>query len=81
MSYWGDRVYTVTKNNTKIAERISSPLLVSNLNIGHRLSKDLTLNVGIDNIFDRKDIGNADTVSSLYYTLGRTFKAGLTYNF
>ena len=81
LSYWGDRVYTVTKNNTKIAERISSPLLVSNLNIGHRLSKDLTLNVGIDNIFDRKDIGNADTGSSLYYTLGRTFKAGLTYNF
>ena len=78
ISYFGDRF--VKTGDTK-AEKIDSPLVLSNLHVGHRLKEKVKLTLDVNNIFDRKDINNADTGGSLYYTQGRTFLVGLDYSF
>ena len=80
-SYWGDRVINGKNNGKFTATKIDSPLLISNLHVGHRLNSNVKLTFDVNNIFDRKDICNADTSSSLYYTQGRTFLVGMNYSF
>ena len=62
---------------------ISSPLLVSNLHLGYNVAKNVTATFDVDNLFNRKDIANVGGTSNnnLYYTMGRTFRVGVNYNF
>ena len=85
VSYWGSRVMNGTKTvgATKqiTVTEINKPLVVSNLHLGYKLQKNVKLTFDVDNLFDRKDIGNVDTSSSQYYTQGRTFLVGMSYSF
>lgn len=83
LNYWGDRVKNGVSSEKITVTEIGSPLLLSNLHIGHRLNKNLTAALDIDNLFNRRDIANVSGTSNnnLYYTAGRTFRVGMTYNF
>lgn len=71
LSYMGGRV-----NNSKQTD--VKPILLSNLYVGHEVFANATLTLDINNIFNRRDLTDPD---SLYYTQGRTFLVGLNYNF
>lgn len=71
LSYMGGRV-----NNSKQAD--VKPLLLSNLHVGQEIFANATLTLDINNIFNRKDLTDPD---SLYYTQGRTFLVGMNYSF
>lgn len=71
LSYMGNRV-----NNSK--QTNVAPLLLSNLHVGYELYKNATLTLDINNIFDRRDLTDPD---SLYLTQGRTFLVGVNYTF
>ena len=85
VSYWGSRVMNGTKTvgTTKqlTVTEINKPLVVSNLHLGYKVQKNVKLTFDVDNLFNRKDIGNVDTSSSQYYTQGRTFLVGMNYSF
>lgn len=85
VSYWGSRVMNGTKtvggNKQLTVTEINKPLVVSNLHLGYKLQKNVKLTFDVDNLFNRKDIGNVDTSSSQYYTQGRTFLVGMNYSF
>lgn len=71
LSYMGGRV-----NNSKQTD--VKPLLLSNLHVGQEIFANATLTLDINNIFNRKDLTDPD---SLYYTQGRTFLVGMSYSF
>lgn len=71
LSYMGNRV-----NNSK--QTSVDPLLLSNLHVGYEVYKNATLTLDINNIFDRRDLTDPD---SLYLTQGRTFLVGVNYTF
>lgn len=71
LSYMGNRV-----NNDK--QTSVDPLLLSNLHVGYEVYKNATLTLDINNIFDRRDLTDPD---SLYLTQGRTFLVGVNYTF
>lgn len=85
LSYWTDRVTNGTKtvNGKKQITKtaIEGPLLISNLHLGYKVKENLKLTADINNLFNRKDIGNVDTSSSMYYIPGRTFLIGMNYSF
>ena len=85
VSYWGSRVMNGTKTAGATKQltvtEINKPLVVSNLHLGYKLQKNIKLTFDVDNLFNRKDIGNVDTSSSQYYTQGRTFLVGMNYSF
>lgn len=71
LSYMGNRV----KNSDQTSV---NPLLLSNLHVGYDVYKNTTLTLDINNIFDREDLTDPD---SLYLTQGRTFLVSLNYSF
>lgn len=81
VSYWGDRVTNSTRSGKITATEIDGALVVSNLHLGYKLRENMKLTFDVDNLFNRKDICNADTSSSQYYTQGRTFLVGMNYSF
>lgn len=81
VSYWGNRVTNSTSNKKITATEIDGPLVVSNLHFGYKLRDNMKLTFDVDNLFNRKDICNADTSSSQYYTQGRSFLVGVNYSF
>lgn len=71
LSYMGGRV-----NNSKQTD--VKPALLSNFHVGHEVFANATLTLDINNIFNRRDLTDPD---SLYYTQGRTFLVGMNYSF
>lgn len=83
LSYWGNRFKNGVSSEKITVTEISSPLLVSNLHLGYNVAKNVTATFDVDNLFNRKDIANVGGTSNnnLYYTMGRTFRVGVNYNF
>lgn len=83
LSYWGGRVKNGVSSEKVTVTEISSPLLVSNLHLGYKVAKNVNATFDVDNLFNRKDIANVGGTSNnnLYYTMGRTFRVGVNYNF
>lgn len=73
-SYFGNRVMYGTQKD-------SSPMLMSNLHVTHKLSKNYVLNFDVDNLFNRHDAVNNSTDSIDYYTMPRTYRLGVTLGF
>lgn len=71
LSYMGKRVNNSSQKGVK-------PLLLSNIHYGYSFNDDASFTFDVNNVFNRKDLSDPD---GDFYTLGRTFMAGVQYKF